>query len=296
MDAMLDPAKWTPSGPARSVTRPAVGDLVGWRYGVWRVTSVHVRDLADLPQAIRAEITSRPATHHDRLRPGSLSIEHVLGPVMVEPDAAGCRIRQLGADVTVDVTFNPLDGPAWQVLTPRFEVCSCHGWAWPCIEELRDRVAARAGERLERTIAASQPGVCASCLEVITTRQKSVTFPEPSLVLPGAPGPQYHVGRAACFLAARGYEEKLRLPTYPDVTRLASCPGLLFSHQTGAEECTAGPACTDLHIPVSRRFKRGHPCTRRTYLSATQLLRPPTDCGFRGEQGDCLGALAAEAD
>jgi hypothetical protein len=289
MDNVLMPESWTPSGPRRTVAHPTVGDLVGWRYAVWQVTDVHVRDLVSLPPATQEAIAARPATHHARLRPGSVSLEHVLGPTAVPPADDHVQVRHVGGQLLADVAFNPLEHPGWHVLDARFEVCSCHAHPWPCVEAVRDRAAARAAERLERALDGSQPGVCASCIEPVSGRQRFVEFPEPSLIVPGAPGPWFHVSRGGCFIAARRYEIDLRLPAYPTATRLASCPGVLFTHETQAEECTAGPACTELHGPASRAFGRGHPCTRRTYLSAAELLRPPSDCGYRGDRGACLG-------
>jgi hypothetical protein len=257
-----DPDVWTFTRSAGTILlrTPHVGEIVGYRYSAWRVSrTTYDADLASRdvgPQRFDLELV------------------HVAGP------------RIDGEDQIVVSG----EGKCWRSLGQRFRTCSCHGHPWPCQDYDRDVLAATLGTKARRELAGAAPGVCASCREPFTDRQQRIVFPEPSLIVPGAAGPVFHARRHDCWIAAWEYETKKRLLAHPEVTRLASCPGAGFVHAIGLRfECTAGPACTDLHGP--HRKDQGN-CATRTYeiTDMDHYERPISDCGYRPGWGACLGA------
>lgn len=275
---LVDPDAWTSSRAAgtKLIKRlPRVGELLAYRYSAWRVTDVRERADVDLPDNLVAAIAAGRCR-----RPADVELAHHVGP------------RLDGVD-TIVAPY----GTQWVWLYERFQTCSCHGHPWPCLDYDRDVLARTLANRARRQLAGARPGVCAACREQVTDQQKTIVFPEPSLIVPGAPGPTFHALRRECWLAARRYEEQLRLPVYPTATRLASCPGAAFLHENGLWfECTAGPGCTGLHGPFRRSKYTVGNCATRTYdLTKPGGLdtyhRPLSDCGYRGKGGfDCLGA------
>lgn len=267
-----DPDAWTSTrcvGQRLFKRGPRVGEVIGYRYSAWRVTDV--RPTSDV------DLTEDEQTRMQRggPRPYDLEMIHLAGPKLDGQD----RIVVTG------------EGRLWPWLGERFQTCSCHGHPWPCQEYDRDVLAITLGKKARRELAGAAPGVCAACREPIRSSQQRITFPEPSLIVPGAPGPTFHARRGSCWYAASKYETEKRLVAHPEVDRLASCPGAGFVHHIGLRfECTAGPACTGLHGP----WRKDQPnCGTRTYhvSNLSHYNRPLTDCGYRG-QGDynCLGA------
>jgi hypothetical protein len=264
-ERLVDPDEWASSrcmGTRVYDRAPCPGELIGYRYSVWRVDEVRVVD----------------DTSRARRGPGPFDLElvHVSGPQL---DGSG-RLRVEG------------EGIVWRLVSGRFPVCSCHGHPWPCLGHDRDVLASALARKGRRDLAGAVPDVCAACVEPFTVRQPRVVFPGLSLIVPGAPGPSFHARRSSCWWAAHRYEIERRLPADPDADRVASCPGVGFVHNVGLGfECTAGPACTGLHGP--RPKPRHGSCATRTYRIADGLDRydrPLTDCGFRAPWGACLGA------
>lgn len=269
----VDPDAWTSTrcvGEKLWRRPPRAGEIIGFRYSAWRVVDVHVRQDIDLTDAEAARMSHRGP------RPFDLELEHLAGPRLDGVD----RLLVRG------------EGQAWPWLYERFQVCSCHGHPWPCLDYDRDVMARTLAKKARRELAGAAPGVCAGCREKLTDRQATLTFPESSLIVPGAPGPTFHARRNDCWYAAYEYETHLRIPAHPTVDRIASCPGAGFTHHVGLRfECTAGPGCTGLHGPY--RKPDGN-CATRTYQMARMsegYKRPLSDCGYRGG-GDynCLGA------
>jgi hypothetical protein len=252
-----------------------VGWLLGWRYAVWRVEECAVRAEVDWSAEDRAAI-ARLASYGTRARPPyALVLMHVRGPKLdeVRPDGRLHLIVRAGAHVT------------WNRVPERFAVCSCHGDPFPCLADVRDRIAEEAGKQLDRKLAGTAPGVCYACRGPITARQKTVTFPEPNLEVPGAPGPTFHL-RRECRYEAQRYE-RLRLRDYPHVDRLVTCTGAAFTHQEGKRrDCTAGPLCTGHHWPGE-----GDWCGTSVWDDPKHQLRPFTRCSFEG----CTGLGETEA-
>lgn len=283
---MWHPDRWSPTGRSQDTCdRPEVGQIVGWRYATWRVIEVAVRADADLTDEDRKVLNGYKPQFRDRARPYVVVVRHERGPILVKHTQ-----RLHDGSLTVHLGMPVGRHHRWHVMDERYAVCACCNHPHPCQEYARERIAEAEAERLTRLLDSHAPGVCAACREPITTRQKVMVFPEPSLLVPGAPGPTYHANRWSCRRQARSYELDKRLPAYPDVVRLASCPGLMFRHEAdGREECTAEAMCTGMHGPKGNRD--GMACYTRTYMYAGGggYPRPPSDCGYR-KHGGCLGA------
>lgn len=301
-----DPDRWRPAynnlrnGADRG--SPKVGDLVAWRYAAWLVHEIRPYLDVDLTDAQQDKL-NRLVAHfpkeqrslaYAQRRPSNLVLRHHRGPLIIKPgEEEGFKHLHDGT-WEVSFTFWPYRY-RWNVLRDPYQVCSCHGHPWPCQEIDRNDYTEHQMRKMSRAMATTSPGVCAHCLEPITARQKSLTFPEPSRLVPGAPGPTFHTGRTACWSAAEDYERGGRLADNPDVMRLASCPGVRITHEQDLfdgrrVECTAGALCTGLHGPSGVR--RGMRCWYRLHVASREgaYVRPDTDCGYRGVNGTCLGA------
>lgn len=281
----VDPDRWMPSDYAVTRTMPRVGLKVAWRYAVWRIVDIRDQEEVDWSEQDRAYLARQPAEF--RHPPRTIVLKHLNGPTLVEDnyiDSAGL----------VHVFEAARHRRVWDGVAKRYPVCSCHGHPWPCMELDRDRLIAGQAAQTERLLAGAQPGVCAACREPVRARQKAVTFPESSLLVPGAPGPTYHVAQVTCWQAARDYETEHRMAAHPEATRLVSCPGLAVTHGVGLwMECSAGPACTGLHGPAGMRKPTAGTCMTRTWKAwdlADGYHRPMTDCGYRRGRLACLGA------
>lgn len=248
---------------------------MAWRYAAWTVHESRPRRVAPTDEQLHIVLR-----HHN-------------GPLIIKPGEERRFARR--HDGTREVRFTAPPGYRWNRLPDPYQTCSCHGHPWPCQELDRAVLAQHQLRKMDRLMATAQPGVCAHCLEPISTRQKTVAFPEESRFVPGAPGPTFHAGRADCWRGAEKYEREGRLVDNPDVPRLASCPGIRFIHEQHGMpteqrvECTAGPFCTGLHGPAGLR--QDAPCWHRVQLAGNEgaYARPSVDCGYRGRGHGCLG-------
>ncbi len=300
-----NPDRWRPdqanvrdAGPTGV---PEEGDLIGWRYGVWEVISVYDIPEHEMSDTDRAELNKfvtsfKPEARPKRFmkaRPRKLVVRHESGPLLAE----GFHPRRAeDGTVTVHMGTNVACEYVWQILTDPYRVCSCHGEIWPCQEMDRTQMARYNAQVMDKAMATTVPGICAACLEPISTRQRSITFPDESRFVPGAPGPTFHAGRAECWAAAEQYD-LARIADNPEATRHASCPGRRYLHdaQTMAVElrvdCSAGPACTGLHGPAG--FRNDLPCWFNAGDDGYGPGDPPSrDCGYRStsaDRGPCRG-------
>jgi hypothetical protein len=283
------PDSWYPFGGENLYSRrPEVGMRLGWRYAAWRVVEVRPVPDADLSDEDRQRMLMWKPEYRERGRPYGLVLAHERGPLLVE---AKYVQRLHDGTRTTHVQVRDPGNAGWRTLPERYEVCSCHGDPWPCQDHERDRASEAQAARMERQLATAMPGVCAACLEPISARQKTVTFPEPSLIVPGAPPPVFHAKKADCWSAAERYELEKRLVSNPDAERIVTCEGLLFVHANGdIPDCSAGPFCSGRHGPSRARWHNR--CYHRKHLFAglkgDTYPRPTTDCGYR-DHGGCLG-------
>jgi hypothetical protein len=181
------PYRWHPSG---TVTKPlpAVGDLVGWEHGVWRVVDVRPTPEVDWSPEDHAALAGIKLSYRQQRAPHHVQVEPIGGGNLRHLRCGG-RIRAM-----------------WDVYTSEhWPACGkCHE-PTPCREVVADQMIEQASRQLERW---STPGVCPNCEEPVSARQRSQTFRE-NLRVPGGPPVTFHVGRGGCAYAARQYAEKL---------------------------------------------------------------------------------------
>jgi hypothetical protein len=283
------PAALTLAGGG-AVQRPNVGDLVGWYYGMWRVLEIRPTADVDLTDEQAKSMNYWKPEYRERHRPYAIVLCHESGPMLLERKSTK---RLHDGRITAHMGVPDGGRVSWYVMGERRPLCSCCSEPWPCRELDRDLIAADQAVKAEALFETTQPGVCAACKEIVTTRQRALQFPEESLLVPGFPGPMFHAGRSACHAKAAAYERDLRLPAHPGVARLASCAGWLFSHvATSLEECTAGEMCAGVgaHGPAGGRVD-GRCCTRSySGLPDGRHPVPLTNCGFSdGDRVACLG-------
>jgi hypothetical protein len=287
-------------------THPEVGDLVAWRYAAWRVHEIRPWEPVDFTAQQNAELEESVASVREDKRamargrnwPFHLVLRHYRGPIIILAGEAKAFSKLRDGSNTTQISFSSWPHrQRWNRLPEPFRVCSCHGDPWPCQEIDQRALADHEMEEFRKIEASHAPGVCAACREPISTRQSVLTFPEPSRILPGAPGPSFHAGRSACWREAEEYERTGRLADNPDIGRLASCPGIRFIHEArelphGVDrvQCTAGPFCTGKHGPAG--YRRESPCWNVIPLAGNEgaYARPDSDCGYRQPgQRMCLG-------
>lgn len=297
-----DPGRWRPES-GQDTFVPRQGSLIGYRYGGWRVVECRPveeydwsdQDHADMKPLMNGVHAKNRDQQYQRHRPHIVVIQHESGPYL-PGQASVWRGRQ------IHFRTRPSWNARWHVLPERHQMCSCHGHIWPCQDADMDDLAEVEQQRMEKILATAAPGVCAHCGEQVTDRHRKLTFPEPSLLVPGAPGPTFHAGRTACWGAAEKYERDGRLAADPNVARLASCPGIQFIHEKRdipidkRIECTAGKSCTGLHGPAG--YRREKSCDAQVQIPGhkDQYVQPSWDCGYRGAFGPCSGSYPPGPD
>lgn len=223
-----DPDRWTaircPGTHLPCGRRPEPGEVFGLRYGAWRVVEVRVSDDVDLTDDDRELMNRYKPEYRERYRPYAVVLDHIGGPNLM--GSGRTRVHLDGLRVE------------WVLLGERYPVCSCHGHPWPCQDADRDRVATLQAKVMDEQLAKAVPGVCPSCGEPITHRQKTVTYPGENVDVPGGPEPRFHT-RRGCLYDAERYEERW-LAVDPRRERILTwpvCPGPLIVHGDGSSEC-----------------------------------------------------------
>lgn len=162
--------------------KPSIGDVLAHDYSAWEILGI---DPADEPRGIKISI-KKLYGRHDFNR-GTLTV-------------TGWRSTYL---------------PIYE--GSRVPLCSCCAMPFPCRESDAERIAADEMALMEKRMArAGVPGICYACGEVITTRQKSLTYPagEGNVQLPGYPSPRFHM-RDQCGNARWSYA-RARSRVFPD--------------------------------------------------------------------------------
>lgn len=220
--------RWSPDHTTRSADPPNVGDLIAWEHNVWRVLAVHVKPESEWTSEERHEVMSYKRSAWNRIAPATVTARPLL-PTTVGPAAT----RQ---DMNLTKEAGRFD---WRIyIDEHYPVCGQCGEPTPC----RDRIGLREAEQaLQKMDRHETTGVCPSCLEVISDRQKSITFTE-NLEIPGGPPVTFHVGRGNCRYSASAYEKRLVDADSNRRTTL-SCPGDVTTHNDGTYDCTADAEC-----------------------------------------------------
>jgi hypothetical protein len=254
------------------------GDVVGIRYGAWRVVEVRIRADVDLTDEDREHMLRFKPEFREQHRPYAVVLTHVAGPNLMSRRG---RIHLEGSRRD------------WMLLGERHAVCSCHGHPWPCQDADRDRVAAMQAAALEQKLAKAIPGVCPACGQPITTRQRSVLYPGENLDVPGGPEPCYHT-RGACWSDAVAYElrwiaadpRRERILTWPN------CPGMSIVHADGTDECHAMAGA-----PAPSPDCRGHQThDHMCYSACLSTYQGGCPRGCRREDHRGTGALRRRPD
>lgn len=233
--------RWYPSGTQSRYRPPEVGQYIAWQHAVWRV--VEIRPLPDdrWSDHDRQALARYKREYRDRALPVH---------VVVRPADLGDDIK----DRNHDKHLRHRDGVTWYVYDDEhYPVCARCREPLPCREKFGERVA---GEAMARMARYETAGVCPSCGEVVTARQKSLTFPE-NLRIPGGPPVTYHVGRYGCRHSAAEYE-KAWVAAEPNRRRATlSCPGHVTNHGDGTYDCTELNEC-----PGAFAIHRGYSACR----------------------------------
>lgn len=211
---MTLPYEWMPLGAKRiyDTAKLAQGTLVAWEHAVWRVIEVNRQEDTD---EYAWAVVLRPA---------------VLGD---DPRARDAD-QHLGARAGTCVWHTYLDG--------HYPLCAtCHE-PLPCRDQMAAKIAAASAARFERYTMA---GICPACEEVVTSRQRSHTWPD-NAVVPGGPPVTFHL-RGKCVGSARNYEDRWYALDPNARRRVMSCAGAITNHNDGTYECSEYPACPGPH-------------------------------------------------
>lgn len=219
---------WWPVGAHLRYQRPAVGTLVAWDFGVWRVvavTDVEQVDFTDRERDGLAVYTS------PGLRERYAPYHVVLRPVGVTGDDPRARDE--------DQHLRASGHASWPVYDDEhYPVCAQCGGPVPC----RWTEAQRAGENaLKRMSRYEMAGVCPACEEPVTKRQKSLTWPD-NVELPGGPPVTFHL-RAKCWGTAQDYERRWVAEAPEQRRAVLSCRGHVITHGDGTYECSEMVEC-----------------------------------------------------
>jgi hypothetical protein len=192
-DMSLD---WYPHHTTAQYSPPEPGQLLAFQHAVYRVIEAQ--------QVPEDQWSDDQRSFHDMIQPvyrwrsGAVPVVVVIRPVAITSNDPKVRRHDLHVS-------SRNAQPEWRVYRDEhYPVCAACGEPTPCRDRLNKRAAEQAMADMSRY---EQPGVCPSCGELVTTRQKSQTFPE-NLELPGGPPVTFHVGRRECRWAASKYEAR----------------------------------------------------------------------------------------
>lgn len=240
------PYRWWPLG-TKGERKPAVGRIVAWRHMAWRVVESGPVPEVDWTQEDRDRLTGYKPAYRAKYEPWRI----VMRPVTVTGDDPRDRDYdvhlRLGASYYAGFDTYPDE---------HYPVCAACGEPVPCREAKASEITEAASKKADRY---SIPGVCPNCQEMITARQKAVTFDE-NLHVPFGPPVTFHAGRRECRYYAADYEEKWAQQAPGRVTTL-SCPGDIWRHVDGPE-CTEGDDCRGLAARHRHRQSCDHRCLR----------------------------------
>jgi hypothetical protein len=172
---------------------PTVGALVVHDHTVWRVVEVNPIPADRWTDHDRQSLRVLKPAYHNTATPAVV----VLRPAGITGDDPRDRDR--------DKHYRHYWGRTWYVYPDEhYPVCRTCGEPVPCRERLNQRVAERALAEMGKY---ETPGVCPACGDLVTTRQKAVTYPG-NLEIPGGPDVTFHAGRRECRWTAGCYEKR----------------------------------------------------------------------------------------
>jgi hypothetical protein len=191
--------------------RPEVGEIVAFRHAAWTVTDVRDSVLRDGEHEALARFSPE---FRKSLLPYAVTLRHLYGPTQERQNDIG----------DIGLRIWPASRGSWRTYkSGRVPLCSCCGHPWPCRMLVAEEESQRAAEVMSGRMDRTMPGCCYGCGEPITSRQKSVRYPEPNVQVPGSPAPTFHM-RQRCFVEAWRYERD-RARLHPAAQPLATDRG-----------------------------------------------------------------------
>ena len=217
--------RWHPRGTRPTYSPQSPGDLIAWQHAVWRVRSIE-----PIPEDMWTD-EDRNAARIYKTGNGT-PVMVVVRPPHITSDDVRARDH--------DKHLRHRGGREWHVYPDaHYPICAQCLEPLPCRDEIGRREAERSMKRMERFLS---PGVCPACEQVITTRQKALTFDE-NLEMPGGPPVTFHVGRSDCRYAASEYEKRWVAASPAGRVTTLSCPGQVVNHGDKTYECTEYELC-----------------------------------------------------
>lgn len=197
------PYNWTAVGVVRRPT-VEVGDLIPYEHRVYRVLGTRARDDGRVVAHVRpVGSTSAMTVSSDDL--------HLLAPVNGQ----------------------------WTVYpNGHYPICAECKEPLPCRHATAFRIARIETQRLTRF---EDPNVCPACMEPITARQQSHTFPD-NLLIPGGAPVTFHT-RRGCRAGLEQYERTWVSKDPEHRVAEYTCSGHVTRHGDGTYECTRKSAC-----------------------------------------------------
>lgn len=247
---------WRPAhavGSYGTGKRPAIGAVVAYAHRAWEVT--HISEADPTPEE-QKRLDAYVAAWRDRMRPYRVTLRRIHGE---RHDRENSR-AELGLRI-------PIGWPLPTYPNGRVPLCSCHSHPWPCLESEQQEQAKKEMAAAEKVLSLL-PGCCPDCSEVVTSRQRSITFGGPNVFNPLAEGPTYHL-RGKCWRGAAAYEEKW-VAAEPGRKRsllTLRCEGTLIVHGDGDAECFGAkdsdcPSVYARHRGYSACYVQSHGCGR----------------------------------
>lgn len=229
------PYRWHPLG-TRSETRPAVGQVIAWRHGAWRVIESGPVSQVDWTDEDREQLARLKPEYVSRSIPWRI----VARPVRITADDPRSRDHDVHLSLRAR-SFSGFDAYP----NEHYPVCAVCGEPLPCREEMARETAEKEADRADRY---SMPGVCPACSEPVTQRQKTVTFDDNIRAL-GGPPVTFHK-RSQCIGSAIRYEQEWTAADPDHRAPRLSCTGHVQRHLTElTTECTQDPACPGHNLP-----------------------------------------------
>lgn len=149
----------------------------------------------------------------------------------------------------------------WTVLGEHYSVCVKCGDVQPCREQVAADVSSQEARQAERF---EISGVCPSCLQPVTARQRSITFEENVATILGPPV-TFHL-RQKCMSGAIRYDQRWakHLERAPKLEESLKCDGALYRHRDGVTTCTSVdcPSVRAWHGSWAQCYTRSYGCPR----------------------------------
>jgi hypothetical protein len=214
--------RWYANG-ALPFQKPKLGDVIAHDYAAWRVISLDPWPVEKWSERHREQVEAYGESY--------APVVAVLRPV--EITSQDVRARDYDKHFIVGGSYT------WQVYpNEHYPVCAtCHG-PLPCRERVNEREVDQAVRQMRRHETA---GVCPACGEVVTRRQRSLTFSE-NLEVPLGQPVTFHL-RGRCFYEAGEYEKRW-VAADPEHRRCTlTCPGTVTNHSDNTYDCTQLDEC-----------------------------------------------------